>query len=141
MKRELSAGGVIVRKKGREWHVLLVRDMNGNWTFPKGLVEKGEDTLTCAKREIAEEVGMTNITLLKSLTPIRYLYQRNGLISKTVQYFLFTFDGNEVPTAQTEEGISEVQWRPFNEAIKTIGYSKTNKKLLEETQDILQKRQ
>lgn len=139
MKRERSAGGIIVRKIGESWEVLLCKDMNGNWTFPKGLVEKGEDAVTCAKREIAEEVGMTNITLLKSLTPIRYLYQRNGLIGKTVQYFLFTFDGNEVPKGQKEEGISEVEWKPLAEAIKAIGYPKTNRKLLEETQDILQK--
>ncbi len=35
MKKEISAGGVIVRKKARGWEVLLIKDMKSNWTFPK----------------------------------------------------------------------------------------------------------
>lgn len=55
MKKELSAGGVVVRKKGNAWQVLLLKDMNDNWTFPKGLIEKGENPPSAAKREIADE--------------------------------------------------------------------------------------
>lgn len=137
MKTELSAGGIIVRKKGKEWHALLIRDMNGNWTFPKGLVEKGEDVLACAKREIAEEAGITDVSFLSPLQPIHYMYQRNGLVSKTVQYFLFTSDGDQAPTGQKEEGISEVRWVPMDEAAKIIGYPKTNKPTLEKARQFL----
>ncbi|KKW10495.1 MAG: hypothetical protein UY49_C0021G0009 [Microgenomates group bacterium GW2011_GWC1_49_7] len=42
MKTEVSAGGIVVRKRMRIWEVLVIRDMNDVWTFPKGLVEKGE---------------------------------------------------------------------------------------------------
>ncbi len=137
MKTELSAGGIIVRKNGASWDVLLLKDMNDNWTFPKGLVEKGENAVFAAKREIAEEVGISDVSLISPLTPIHYMYKRNGLISKTVQYFLFSTEGKEIPKGQKEEGVSEVRWVPLDEALTIIGYPKTNKQLLEETQLIL----
>ncbi len=139
MKTEISAGGIVVRKNGKRWDVLLLKDMNNNWTFPKGLVEKGEEVLVAAKREMYEEVGIFDVSFIKELTSIRYMYQRNGLISKTVHYFLFLSDGKELLKGQKEEGISEVKWTPLQEAISLIGYPKTNKKLLEEAQEILKK--
>lgn len=137
MKTELSAGGIIVRKIGETWEVLLLKDMNNNWTFPKGLVEKGEDAVSAAKREITEEVGISDVSLMSTITPIHYMYTRNGLISKNVQYFLFSTEGKEIPKGQKEEGISEVRWVPLDEAMIIIGYPKTNKSLLEETRSIL----
>ena len=141
MKQEISAGGVIVRKNKSQWEVLLLKDMNGNWTFPKGLVEKGEDAVSAAVREIAEEVGITDVSVVSPLTPIHYMYQRNGLISKTVAYFVFTSKGQETPKGQKEEGISDVRWVPFDEAIDIIGYTKTNKPLLIEAKTIFSKGQ
>ena len=89
MKKEISAGGVIIKRSGKIVQVLLIKDMNGNWTFPKGVVEKGESHEDAAKREIFEETGLKNIILIQKLSPIHYAYQRNGLIHKTVHYFLF----------------------------------------------------
>ncbi len=139
MKQEISAGGLIVRQMNKDWHVLLIKDMNSNWTFPKGLVERGENALTAAKREIAEEVGLRDIFLVANLSPITYMYRRGGLIHKTVHYFLFSSSGKEVPKGQKEEGISDVRWVPLSEAIDIIGYSKTNTSLLEEANTILHK--
>lgn len=137
MKQEISAGGIVVRKSGSVWEVLVMKDMNDNWTFPKGLVEKGEEPAEAAKREIKEEVGISQITLFKELKPIHYFYNRKGLISKTVHYFLFTSSGLESPKAQKEEGISEVTWMPMEKTIELIGYAKSNKPLLEEVETIL----
>jgi len=32
-----------------------------NWDFPKGLVEEGETPLAAARREVAEETGITEL--------------------------------------------------------------------------------
>ncbi len=42
MKREISAGAVIVRntRSGRKY--LLLKNQKGHWDFPKGHIEKGE---------------------------------------------------------------------------------------------------
>lgn len=133
MKTEISAGGVVIANN----KILIIKDMNGNWTFPKGIIENNEDPLSAAKREIKEEVAIAGLKLLKKLTPIQYSYTRGQLIKKTVRYFLFHYKGNIAPKPQKEEGISQVRWVTLEEAMGIIGYPKTNKKVLEEVRWIL----
>ena len=130
MNTETSAGGIIIRKHGRTWQVLVVKDKNEEGTFPKGKVEKGEELLEAARREIKEEVGLTTLVMRKKLPVIHYMYTRGGLISKTVQYFLFESAGNELVVPQKEEGLHDAKWIALDKAIDTIGYAKTNKPLL-----------
>lgn len=84
MKTEISAGGIVVRTSGKTWDVLILKDINDVWTFPKGKIWTGEDLETASRREILEEVGLNVLTMLTKLPVIRYIYQKNGLISKTV---------------------------------------------------------
>ena len=62
----VSAGLVLFRRRGAGLEVLLAhpggpfwanRD-TGAWTIPKGLAEVGEDLLSAARREFAEETGL-----------------------------------------------------------------------------------
>jgi 8-oxo-dGTP pyrophosphatase MutT (NUDIX family) len=133
MKIEVSAGGVVYRKKGKHFKVLLLKDKNGQWTFPKGLIEKGENKSVTAQREIREEVGLSKTKLIDSLSSIGYWYRwQNQIIKKTVYYFLFISLGDEKIEAQQEEGITEVKWFSPEEALKIVGYRKTNIKILEQ---------
>ena len=134
MNTEVSSGGIVVYKAHDGWYVLLMKDMKHNWTFPKGVVEKGESHEDASKREIFEETGLKNIILIQKLSPIHYAYQRNGLIHKTVHYFLFEWLGDEQIRLQAEEGISDSIWLTIDEAKKIIGYPKTNMILLDEIQ-------
>jgi len=133
MKTETSAGGIVI-KKGR---VLLLLDMNDCWTFPKGLVEKGETRKNAAIREIAEEVGLTKLNYIGPVSPIEYAYRRGILIHKTVHYFLFRAIGSEKIVCQKSEGIKEAKWVGFDEIISIIGYPKTNVPLLKKAQKLL----
>ena len=54
MKHTQSAGGVVLNKKGE---VLVVSQRGTSWSLPKGHIDKGEDALGAAKREIYEESG------------------------------------------------------------------------------------
>lgn len=140
MQKEISAGGVIVKKSQDTWDLLVLKDMKGNWTFPKGLIDEGEEEEEAARREIFEEVGLRFLTRIGKLRPIHYKYQRNGpassgrgeLIDKTVIYFLFEFVGKEKLVPQKEEGINEIRWVPLDAAKKIVGYPKTNGPLLKE---------
>jgi len=53
----ISAGIVIVREKKGDWYFLLL-EAYGFWDFPKGIVEKGEEELKTALREVEEETGI-----------------------------------------------------------------------------------
>lgn len=141
MKIEISAGGVVYRKKGNNFQILLLKDKNNNWTFPKGLIEDNEDKLGTAQREISEEVGLKNVKFVSELPPIGYWYMQKhllrnkwqkDLVKKTVYYFLFEATGSEKPKPQEDEGIKEVKWFTPDQALKVIGYRKTNESVLRE---------
>lgn len=56
--RVLSAGVAIVRQAEGHWRFLLLRAFQ-HWDFPKGQVERDERPLEAARREVAEETGIT----------------------------------------------------------------------------------
>lgn len=131
MKEELSAGGIIVCRVKNEWYVLLMRDMNGVLTFPKGIIEPGEDPQAASLREIREEVGIGNLKLLRLLTTIEYYYRRKGTIRKRVIYYLYLSKRRHKPVVQKEEGIQEALWMPIGEAVLSVGYAETNRPILQ----------
>ena len=133
MVTEISAGGVIFRQKSNKLQILVLKDKNNHWTFPKGAIEDDEDKKDAAQREIIEEVGITNLYFIIELTPISYWYKwQNNIIKKTVYYLLFKSIGKEIPKPQKEEGIQDVKWVNIDDAPEIIGYPKTNKPILEE---------
>jgi bis(5'-nucleosidyl)-tetraphosphatase len=58
-----SAGVLLLRREGEDIRWLLLR-CYGYWDFPKGEVEEGEDPLETARREVAEETGLTDLRFL-----------------------------------------------------------------------------
>ncbi len=87
MKEEFSAGGLLI-KEGR---VLLIKNPSDVWTFPKGLVEKGEKPEDTAIREVYEETGVKGRIVLE-LGRISYWYVREGeKIRKRVVYYLMEY--------------------------------------------------
>jgi 8-oxo-dGTP pyrophosphatase MutT (NUDIX family) len=58
--RKLAAGAVVFRRTARGVRLLVLRAYK-NWDFPKGMVEAGESELDAARRECAEETGLTEL--------------------------------------------------------------------------------
>lgn len=120
---ETSAGGVVYRRSGAGYVVLLIRDSYQNWGFPKGHVEDGEDAAGAARREIREETGLDNLVMRGSISDIDWFFRFKGrLIHKTCHFFLLESPSGE-PSPQRAEGISAVRWLSLDEALKAVSYA------------------
>ncbi|MCR8631441.1 MULTISPECIES: NUDIX hydrolase [Paenibacillus] len=107
--REISAGGVVYRKKQNELKIQMIQDRYGKITLPKGKMEPGETVEQTALREILEETGIVG-TITKPLEVITYQFTLTGvgLVDKEVHYFLVEAKSGELQ-AQVEE-IRGVEW-------------------------------
>jgi 8-oxo-dGTP diphosphatase len=127
MKREFSAGGVLVRKLKGEWMLAAIRPAGkkpGLWALPKGNIGEGEDPRETAIREVFEETG-ANGRLVEKLGDVRYVYTWGGeRIFKVVSFFLLRYSGGrlgELPAATAHE-VDEVRWLRLAEAPKLLAY-------------------
>ena len=59
-KSPRSAGAVVFRRTDSGIRILVLRAFK-NWDFPKGLVDTGEEQIATARREVAEETGLTDL--------------------------------------------------------------------------------
>ena len=55
-KHIVAVAGLVRDAEGR---VLMIRSPRGDWEFPGGQVEEGEDLITALQREVLEETGVT----------------------------------------------------------------------------------
>ena len=95
----ISAGGVVTRLDNEEVYVALVREVElSDFLLPKGGVEVGETFEIAARREIAEEAGLTALELIDKLGVRERLTFEKKFWNKT-QYFLFgTYQIAGMPT-------------------------------------------
>ena len=91
MKTTQSAGGVVLNDEGK---VLVVNQRGRSWSLPKGHIEKDEDVLAAARREIYEESGIQDLEYVRPLGT--YVRARIGLHGgenkdelKELTFFLF----------------------------------------------------
>jgi 8-oxo-dGTP diphosphatase len=91
VRREFSAGVVLVRKMRGRWWFAAVRPQGkrqGTWALPKGLVDRGETPAETALREGFEETGVRG-RLISKLGDVRYVYTWEGeRVFKIVSFFL-----------------------------------------------------
>jgi 8-oxo-dGTP pyrophosphatase MutT (NUDIX family) len=127
MKREFSAGAVVVRSMaGRQW-LAAVRPggkPEGVWALPKGLIDEGERAQETALREVTEETGVEGDPVAK-LGDVRYVYTWDGeRIFKIVSFFLVRYRHgriDDVPPAHRHE-VAEARWLPLAEAPRLLAY-------------------
>jgi len=102
-----AAGGLVINPSGQ----CLFIYRYGRWDLPKGKIEAFEKKDEAALREVEEETGIGQLTIINSLSRTRHLYDEKGkhCLKVTWWYFMKTSD-NHVPVPQQEEGITNAQW-------------------------------
>jgi len=126
-RKELSAGGVVVRQERGQWLVALLKTEHKRgmvWVLPKGHVEidAKERVSNAARREVEEESGISDLAVKDQLGTTRFTFQaENAIIRKTVHYFLMTTNQKTL-VPQEEEYFYDAAWFPIDIAIQTLEY-------------------
>jgi predicted NUDIX family NTP pyrophosphohydrolase len=108
--KEISAG-ILAFRRVNGLEVLLAhpggpfwaKKEDGVWTVPKGLVEPGDDLLTTARREFAEETNLIADGAVIALNPVK---QKSG---KVVHAFAVEAD---LDLAAFTSNLFEIEWPP-----------------------------
>ena len=128
MRREFSAGGVLVRRLGGRWVFAAIRPAGrprGLWALPKGQIDPGESAEAAALREVAEETGARGRSLGK-LGDVRYWFNWEGeRIFKVVSFFLLRHEHGRLGDLAVEfrHEIADVRWLPLEDAERLLAYA------------------
>lgn len=121
MKREFSAGGLVVRKADGEAQVAVIHTRNDALALPKGHPDGDEDALAAALREVREEAGIVAEASPDPLGDVRYWYTHRGVRRhKTVTFFLMEYVSGDVGDHDHE--VLGAEWIPLAEAPDRLTY-------------------
>lgn len=116
---------------------MLVEQHGNSWSFPKGGIEEGETELEAAAREIYEETGLRDITLVEELGSYeRYSIgpggheetKEWGLRKRTL--FLFVTEATVEQLAPIDSEVTQIGYYTIDEAIELLTHPKDTEFLI-----------
>jgi 8-oxo-dGTP pyrophosphatase MutT (NUDIX family) len=115
----IAAGGLLWRKRNGQWEIAIVhrRRYGGDYTLPKGKVQRDETPLACALREVREETGW-------AAEPVDFAGQVTYPTNGTRKLVLFwTMRGDrELESGVDNDEVAEVLWLPAKKAMQQLSY-------------------
>jgi 8-oxo-dGTP pyrophosphatase MutT (NUDIX family) len=119
----IQAGGGLVLNEQNE---LLLIFRRGSWDLPKGKVDPDETIEACALREVEEETGVGNLTLINFLGITNHQYFDPYLkeeVIKESHWYTMSVKGVPALIPQTEEDITDIKWVPLSDVNALIAES------------------
>ena len=127
MKREFSAGGVLLRSVGGVPHVAAIRPQGkpeGTWVLPKGNIDPGRPRRRQPSGRCARRPG-SRARLVEKLGDVKYVYTWDGeRIFKVVSFFLLQAGRGRIGAIDEamRVEVAEARWLPLDEAPKLFAY-------------------
>lgn len=138
--REVSSGIILYRKVLGEPQFLILYYGRGQWTFPRGKIEKEERSFAAALRETKEETGLVRSDFkfadyFKAYE--NWTFEKNNRkVYKTVIFYLAETSKKNVKIEERSQGYG---WFTYKEAMKVfIGPKNSeNRKVIKRAYDFL----
>ncbi|MBY8870872.1 NUDIX hydrolase [Micromonospora sp. PLK6-60] len=112
-----AAGGVVWRPAGPAVEVCLIhRPRYGDWSLPKGKLDRGEHPLLAAVREVAEETDVRAVPQVR--LPAAH-YRSEGR-PKVVDHW--SMRAVAAGGFQPDTEVDEVRWLPVDDAARLVSY-------------------
>lgn len=112
-----AAGGMVYNKKGER----LFIHRFGRWDLPKGKIEKNETKPEAAIREVQEETGLREVSIIEPLQSTFHIFDHKGKkVLKRTYWFKMQYTGTSIPKPQLEEEITEATWVPDSDIQKVL---------------------
>ncbi len=140
MKKERSSGAIVFTYQSGGVNYLVVKNAKyGHWGFPKGHIERGEDELRAALREVKEEVGIEELNIVPGFSQgISYQFEKDEeMVSKEVTFYLAEAKSKDVKLSRDQ---ADYCWVDFDDALKVLSFDDT-KAVLQRAEDWLKRRE
>ena len=130
MIKQTAAGFVLWRVENSVRLYLLLQHTAGHWSFAKGRTEPGESLEDAARRELLEETGITDATIVAPL-PEPTIYVINDYHGSVVEKTLYLFAAHTTQSNVTlSHEHSAYGWFMFEEAISKSTHEATKQAII-----------
>ncbi len=123
MIKEKSAGFIIYHKENNKVTYLILQYAytSRHWDFPRGGVEKNENEITAAYREIKEETGLHNLKHINGfIDKSEWDFKRFGKPAhKEIIWFIAESDNKSVILSKEHY---DYKWLSAEEILNTLSY-------------------
>ena len=115
IRERVAAGGVVVRREGGRLYVAFAREADfPGFVLPKGGVDVGETEEEAARREIAEEIGISELQLLGDLgVRERLNFQKKRWVC--TRYFLYQTEQVKGQPLDAKKHYTGATWFPLDD--------------------------
>jgi 8-oxo-dGTP diphosphatase len=116
-----AAGGVVLRAGAQGPEVLVVHRVRyDDWSLPKGKLDPGEDHLTAAIREVAEETGVQAEVAGEELSQLVYPVDAG---TKRVRWYPMRPRNGDPAAREADHEVDQAVWLPVERARTLLTYA------------------
>jgi 8-oxo-dGTP pyrophosphatase MutT (NUDIX family) len=138
MKKDHAYGVIVYYVENETVFFLILKQVQGHWSFPKGHSEKNEKKLETALRELKEETGISEVELVSEDIQITDEYvikpDSSKPVHKYVEFYIGRAEDRDVIMQEGE--IFEYKWITPEDGDSILTYD-SSKRILKSANDLI----